>query len=109
MIYGKHLTFSLILASVLPASALGQNVDRAGWHEHRIRQGDGKGGWVTRPAQRHVLKHPDGYWVDGKCGHIGSVVLPDGHIISAYGQYLLGASVLIKWKPDAGLAKPVLD
>lgn len=43
----------------------------------------------------------DGYWVDGMCGHIGSVALPDGHLISAYGHYLLGASVLIKWKPDA--------
>jgi len=51
----------------------------------------------------------DGYWVDGKCGHIGSVVLPDGHIISAYGHYQLGASVLIKWKPDAELAQPVCN
>lgn len=50
---------------------------------------------------------PDGYWVDGRCGHIGSVALPDGYIISAYGQYLLGASVLIKWKPDAEPAQPV--
>jgi hypothetical protein len=50
---------------------------------------------------------PDGYWVDGMCGHIGSVSLPDGYIISAYGQYLLGASVLIKWKPDAEPPQPV--
>jgi hypothetical protein len=44
----------------------------------------------------------DGYWVDGMCGHIASVVLEDGQILSAYGQYLLGATVLIRWNPDAG-------
>jgi hypothetical protein len=41
----------------------------------------------------------DGYWVDGMCGHIASTVLPDGHVLSAYGHYQLGAAVLIKWKP----------
>jgi hypothetical protein len=45
---------------------------------------------------------PDGYWVDGQCGHVAAVVLEDGQILSAYGQYRLGATVLIKWKPDAG-------
>jgi hypothetical protein len=30
-----------------------------GWQKHRIRQGDGKGGWLTWPALRQVLKHPD--------------------------------------------------
>ena len=30
-----------------------------GWQEHKIRQGDAKGEWMTRPAQRQVLKHPD--------------------------------------------------
>lgn len=43
----------------------------------------------------------DGYWVDGMCGHVAATVLPDGHVLCAYGQYRLGASVLIKWKPDA--------
>ena len=42
----------------------------------------------------------------GKCGHIGSVSLDDGHIISAYGQYVLGAAVLVKWKPDAEIVSP---
>jgi hypothetical protein len=42
----------------------------------------------------------DGYWVDGMCGHIASVALPDGQVLSAYGQYRLGASVLVKWKPE---------
>ena len=26
-----------------------------GWQEHRIRQGDGKGGWILKPAQKQVL------------------------------------------------------
>ena len=49
----------------------------------------------------------DGYWVDGKCGHIAAVALPDGQVISAYGHYLKGAAVLIKWHPDARPATPV--
>jgi hypothetical protein len=48
----------------------------------------------------------DGYWVDGKCGHIAAVALPDGQVISAYGHYLKGAK-LIKWHPDARPATPV--
>jgi hypothetical protein len=44
---------------------------------------------------------PDGYWVDGQCGHVGAVTLDDGSVISAYGNYRLGAAVLVKWKPDA--------
>src|SRR4030095_4403854 len=28
------------------------------WQKHSIRQGNGKGGWVSRPALRQVLKHP---------------------------------------------------
>ena len=49
----------------------------------------------------------DGYWVDGKCGPLASVALPDGHVLSVYGQYLLGAAVLIKWKPDTGAVQAV--
>ncbi len=43
---------------------------------------------------------PDRYWVDGVCGHIGAMVLDDGHVLAVYGNYPVGA-VLIKWKPDA--------
>jgi hypothetical protein len=39
------------------------------------------------------------YWVNGQCGHVGSVVLKDGSILTAYGHYLKGAAVLVKWKP----------
>jgi hypothetical protein len=49
----------------------------------------------------------DGYWVDGKCGHIAAVALPDGQVISSYGHYLKGAAVLIKWHPDAQPATTV--
>ncbi len=42
----------------------------------------------------------DGYWVDGMSGHIGAAVLEDGSVISAYGHYIPGVAVLIKWKPD---------
>lgn len=42
----------------------------------------------------------DGYWVDGKVGHVAAVALPDGQIISAYGDYQRGAT-LIKWSPGA--------
>jgi len=48
----------------------------------------------------------DGYWVDGKCGHIGAVVLDDDHVISAYGHYELGAAVLIKWKSSIDESTP---
>jgi hypothetical protein len=41
---------------------------------------------------------PDGYWVDGVCGHIGAVALNDGHMLAVYGNYRVGA-VLIKWQP----------
>ncbi len=51
---------------------------------------------------RFDFLRPDGYWVDGKCGHIGAVALPDGSVISVYGHYQLGAAVLVKWRPDPG-------
>ena len=43
---------------------------------------------------------PAGLLIPIKCGHIGAVALPDGHVISAYGNYQLGSTVLIKWQPD---------
>jgi hypothetical protein len=45
---------------------------------------------------------PDGYRVDGPYGHIASVALEDGSFLSAHGQYQLGATMLIRRKPDAG-------
>ena len=49
--------------------------------------------------------HRPEYFLDGRCGHIGSVVLDDGSILTAYGHYLLGAAVLVKWRPDAEPAR----
>ncbi|MEO1997002.1 MAG: hypothetical protein ABGZ17_17175, partial [Planctomycetaceae bacterium] len=31
---------------------------RSGWLEHRILQGDGRSGWVARPAEIQTLRHP---------------------------------------------------
>ncbi len=42
-----------------------------------------------------------------QCGHIAAVTLRDGSVISAYGHYLLGAAVLVKWHPNARPAEPV--
>src|SRR5438128_1072210 len=55
----QRLTLAAVLGSFLAAGSLGPTMVRAGWQEHRIRQGDGRGGWITRPALRQVLKHPD--------------------------------------------------
>jgi hypothetical protein len=39
------------------------------------------------------------YWVNGECGHLGTTVLSDGSVLTAYGNYLNGAAVLTKWDP----------
>jgi hypothetical protein len=46
----KCLSMVVILGWSLAVGTLGQTIARAGWQEHRIRQGDGQGGWITRPA-----------------------------------------------------------
>jgi hypothetical protein len=48
-----------ILGSLLAVGVLAPSRAWGAWQEHFIRQGDGNGGWVTRPALRQVLKHPD--------------------------------------------------
>jgi hypothetical protein len=55
----KRLNLAVFLGSALVACLPGQPIARAAWQEHRIRQRDGRGGWITRPAGRQVLKHPD--------------------------------------------------
>jgi hypothetical protein len=47
----------IVAARTLPAADDDAATGR--WEKHRIRQGAGKGGWVTRPALRQALKHPD--------------------------------------------------
>jgi len=34
--------------------------EQLGWKEHFIRQGDGKGGWLLKPAEYRFLHHPEG-------------------------------------------------
>jgi protein-lysine methyltransferase-like protein len=46
-------SFLLMQFHITPQAARGE------WQGHQIRQGDGQGGWVARPAQRQVLKHSD--------------------------------------------------
>ncbi len=38
-------------------------------------------------------------WYDGKCGHLASIYLDDGWILTVYGNYLKKSAVFIKWKP----------
>jgi hypothetical protein len=37
-------------------------------------------------------------WVDPMCGHLYSILLDDGSILTGYGNYLVGG-ILIRWKP----------
>ena len=37
-------------------------------------------------------------WPWGNCGHVGSIPLEDGHVLTAYGDYSTGG-VLVRWKP----------
>ncbi|MFH0965900.1 MAG: sialidase family protein [Planctomycetota bacterium] len=39
-------------------------------------------------------------WSDVKSGHLSSVVLDDGSVLTAYGNYLAKAAMLIRWKPQ---------
>ncbi|MFH1006281.1 MAG: sialidase family protein [Candidatus Latescibacterota bacterium] len=40
------------------------------------------------------------FWVNGMTGHLYSALLDDGHIITAYGNYLARGASLIKWKAE---------
>lgn len=43
--------------------------------------------------------HDADEWFNGKCGHLDTVVLDDGRILTAYGNYLARAAALIRWRP----------
>jgi len=74
-----------------------------------VVSGDNGGTWnLDRRYELHRFDYfRPGAWLDGQCGHIGAVALDDGSMISAYGNYLKGAAVLVRWKPDAGPALPL--
>ena len=62
---------------------------------------------LDRKFVLHTFEHPDpGNAYPTVCGHIGAAVLDDGSVLSAYGHYPKGATVLVKWRPDAGPARP---
>ncbi len=42
------LLFPLVLGTLLPVAVRGD------WQDHEIRQGDGRGDWMARPAQRQA-------------------------------------------------------
>jgi len=42
--------------------------------------------------------YDDVKWFNGECGHLYSVLLDDGCLLTAYGHYRVGG-VLIRWKP----------
>jgi hypothetical protein len=50
---------AIVLACWVAMGSREQDHAHGAWHGHEIRQGDGRGGWVVRPAFRQVLKHPD--------------------------------------------------
>ena len=38
------------------------------------------------------------HWISTVCGHLSSTVMPDGSILTGYGNYLAGG-VLVRWRP----------
>jgi len=40
----------------------------------------------------------DERWMRGPCGHLSSTLLPDGSILTGYGNNFTGGA-LIRWKP----------
>ena len=38
------------------------------------------------------------HWISTECGHLSSTLMPDGSILTGYGNYLAGG-VLIRWQP----------
>jgi len=72
----QQFSVALTLGWALVMGAVGPDTASAQWQEHRIRQGDGKGGWITRPAWRQILKHPDANYTMP----FGLVQMPGGEI-----------------------------
>ena len=59
MHYGRQLHVSLKFSCLILVAVLAAEAVHGKWQEHSIRQGDGRGGWIRRPALRQVLKFPD--------------------------------------------------
>ena len=46
----------------------------------------------------------DGYWLDFKAGHVGTITLPNSDMLSVYGNHRQDA-VLIRWNPDGNVKR----
>jgi len=57
--------------------------------------------WDTN--QRYILDEFEFFdgkkWCNGETGHLYSTLLPDGRILTAYGNYLSKGACLIRWQP----------
>lgn len=53
-------------------------------------------------ARRYVLDayefSANAWWIDGACGHVGSALLDDGSILTAYGNYHAKGIALVRWR-----------
>jgi hypothetical protein len=52
--------------------------------------------------EKYILdefEYSDGTPLSLACGHLSSTLLNDGHILTAYGNYLAKAAVVIRWRP----------
>ncbi len=52
---------SLAVAALLATGASAQAAESQGWQESQIKQGDGQGGWILKPAQKQVLRGGGGF------------------------------------------------
>ncbi len=55
------LLLSLAVGALLAGGASAQAGEAEGWQESQIKQGDGQGGWILKPAQKQLLKGGGGY------------------------------------------------
>ena len=54
-------------------------------------------------ASRYILDEFEFFdgkkWFNGETGHLCSTLLSDGHILTAYGNYITGGADLVRWQP----------
>ena len=76
--------------------------------EHFVRRGceavisrDSGRSWdLARTVVLDEYEFYDGRkWYNGQCGHLSSTLLPDGAILTAYGNYGSRGCALIRWRP----------
>ncbi len=55
------LVLLVMVSSWTMWSGCAQPAEGQGWQEHQIKQGDGKGGWIVKAAQKQMLKGGGGF------------------------------------------------